>query len=635
MNKFIIPLIISLITTCAIGQEKYWTTTNIADSLLQNANAVYRLNHTTVNILSQDKMKTTKDVVVTVLNKEGNEDGYVYLPYDKDTHINHFSAVIYNAAGKVIDKIKAKDLQDESSSDGISIYNDDRIKYYQHNPLKYPYTIHYKYEVTTSNTAFIRKWVPINYYYASTEKSTFKMTYPSDIKIRTKTLNFKHHHIKKSEKPNEIYYELVGGKAFEYEAYSPSFLEFGPHVKFAANKFHIAGVDGQANNWLEFGQWMQDELLTGRDQLPQETITEVKNLVHGISDPVEKAKLVYDYMQKKTRYISIQIGIGGWKPMLASEVESLRYGDCKALTNYTQALLKAVDVPSNYTIIYAKERRNIDNDLASLQGNHAILMIPTKKDTVWLECTSQKVPFGYLGTFTDDRDALVVTKDGGKIIRTKKYAPEDNLQLINGTVNLLADGSIDADLKIKSSGIQYNDNYSIAYLDSKKKDRYYKKFFREIHNVKINHISMENDENNIEFKEHITFNAQSYASKAGNRLIFRLNALNTNDNIPEKDRNRQQPLEISYGFVDQDDVIITLPEEYDIEALAKNQELSSPFGTYKMTIEKLEGHQIKYTRYLKINQGVFPKEAYDKYRKFRKKINQLDQSKIVLIHKIA
>ncbi len=60
-------------------------------------------------------------------------------------------------------------------------------------------------------------------------------------------------------------------------------------------------------------------------------------------------------MQDKTRYISVQIGIGGWKPMLADDVNKLGYGDCKGLTNYTKALLEAVDVPSYYTLFLVVE----------------------------------------------------------------------------------------------------------------------------------------------------------------------------------------------------------------------------------------------------------------------------------------
>ncbi len=38
-------------------------------------------------------------------------------------------------------------------------------------------------------------------------------------------------------------------------------------------------------------------------------------------------------MQGKTHYISIQVGIGGYQPFLASDVDRLNYGDCKALVN--------------------------------------------------------------------------------------------------------------------------------------------------------------------------------------------------------------------------------------------------------------------------------------------------------------
>jgi len=87
------------------------------------------------------------------------------------------------------------------------------------------------------------------------------------------------------------------------------------------------------------GNWQKENLLKGRRDLSETTIQEVTTLVSKASTNKEKAKLIYQYVQNKTRYISIQLGIGGWKPILASEVDRLGYGDCKALTNYTKALL--------------------------------------------------------------------------------------------------------------------------------------------------------------------------------------------------------------------------------------------------------------------------------------------------------
>lgn len=73
-------------------------------------------------------------------------------------------------------------------------------------------------------------------------------------------------------------------------------------------------------------------------------------------------------MQNKTRYVLISMGIGGWKPMPASEVSKKGYGDCKALTNYMRTLLTAKEgIPSYYAIIYNDDSViNFDKDFPKL-----------------------------------------------------------------------------------------------------------------------------------------------------------------------------------------------------------------------------------------------------------------------------
>ncbi len=603
----------------------------IPDSLKTHANAVIRNENTSIEIISQAKMIIRKEVIITILNKLGKDKSYIQLDYDKHTKINNVSVHIYDALGQEIKKIKQNDFKDVSAVGNGNLYSDNRILYYEYIPVNYPYTIKYEYKITTSNTAFIPDWLPIKYYYTSTQKSIFTLTHPTDIKVYLKEQNLDGYQIKNNPKNNIISYTLKNAKAIEHENLSPIFYDYGPHVKFAINKFHLAGVDGQAENWKEFGKWINDKLLIGRNELPENIKLEIHSLVKETDDKKERARLVYEYMQNKTRYISVQIGIGGWKPMLANEVDKLGYGDCKALTNYTQALLEEADVNSYYTVIYAKRRRNIDNELAAMQGNHAILMVPTKKDTIWLECTSQKSPFGHLGKFTDDRDALVITPEGGKIIHTKKYTNTESKQIINGEYTINQNGNISASAKIKSSGIQYDNHFSIADYDSKEKDTYYKAFFSNINNIKIEKTSCKNDNLNIEFNEEIKFTASNYAVNSGDRMLVRLNAFNVNQNIPKRYRNRKLPLEIQYGFLDIDEVIINLPENYKVESMANNKELTTKFGLYKIEIQTINEQQIKYSRKFLINQGLYTIEDYEKYRKFRKKVNQLDNSKIVLI----
>lgn len=629
-KNYFITLITLLTFSPLFSQNLDLSILTIPDSLKTNANAVIRYDHTNIEMLSASNMTIQKEFAVTILNKHGDTEGKLEIYYDDHRKIKDVEIRVYNALGSEIKKIKKSDFKDVSATGG-SLYTDDRVKYYHHTPLSYPYTIKYTYEISTPNTAFLERWVPINYYYVSTQLSSYTLTHPADIKIKFKENNFKNYNIENNSSVKKLSYTLKNARAIKYEPLSPDFLSYGPSANFAANKFHIAGVSGQAENWEEFGKWEYDNLLSGRQELPESTINEIKVLTKGVESSEKKARLVYDYMQEKTRYVSVQIGVGGWKPMLAEDVDRLGYGDCKALTNYTYSLLKVAGVESYYTSLYAGKRKDIDKDLASMQGNHVILMVPVKKDTVWLECTNQKNPFGYLGKFTDDRDVVISTPEGGKIIHTKSYKNTENKQNIKGECTLDENGHISVKAKIESFGIQYDDNYYISDYDSKEKDSYYKGFFERINNIKITSIDLNNDDINTCFTEDIEFTAANYAVLSGERMLVRLNALNPNGNIPKRIRNRKLPLEIQYGFTDIDEIIINLPKNYAIEAMAGAKVLETKFGNYKMNIEKISEHQLKYSRELLIKQGLYTVSDYEKYRSFRKKINQLDNSKIVLI----
>ncbi|MCK7533460.1 MAG: hypothetical protein MZV63_21720 [Marinilabiliales bacterium] len=89
----------------------------------------------------------------------------------------------------------------------------------------------------------------------------------------------------------------------------------------------------------------------------------------------------------------------------------------------------------------AGEDGTVYKDFVDNQFNHAILCIPLQRDTVWLDCTSQTLPFNYLGDFTDDRYALLITPDGGKMVRTPAFTRKENLTERTGLMFMTTGGS--------------------------------------------------------------------------------------------------------------------------------------------------------------------------------------------------
>jgi len=85
-------------------------------------------------------------------------------------------------------------------------------------------------------------------------------------------------------------------------------------------------------------------------------------------------------MQDHTRYISIQLGIGGWQPFDAAFVQEHGYGDCKALSNYMVALLKTAGITAYSVLIRPGDYRYTFNEsFPSNQFTHVIVCVPFQK----------------------------------------------------------------------------------------------------------------------------------------------------------------------------------------------------------------------------------------------------------------
>ncbi len=621
-----------LIVWVGFSQNVDYSILTLPSHLTDNANAVIRSNDIHVSIVSTSNMVVSEKRVVTVLNKKGDDVVDAFAHYDDDTKIRSLQAIVFNSFGVQIKKIKKNDFKDVSAVSGGTLYSDSRVKYLDYTPIAYPYTIEFISEVNLGSTAFIPRFVPVNDFFVSIENSSYKIDHPEHIIIRKKEFNLEGLDVTSNETNGSISFQVENIPAFKPESYSPAMRNLTPKVYFAANKFSLEGVQAEADNWKDFGKWIYTDLVASAYDLSDETKTMINDLVKDETTTIGKAKKVYQYVQDKTRYISVQVGIGGWKPYSAAYVDRLGYGDCKALTNYTMSLLKAVGVTSNYAVLYAgSSQLSIDKEFASMQGNHAFLTIPNAGEDIWLECTSQKVPFGFIGDFSDDRDVLVVSPEGGQIKHTKKYTTEENSQIIKGSYQLSNEGHLTANFNVCSEGIQYDDKYNIDSYEPRDKDMAYKKRWKYLNNLAIEKTHINNDKDSIQFKETLGFSVLNYSKKAGTRVLFVVNALNRNTHVPKRYRSRTLPVKVKRGFIDSDEVEIILPDGYSIESMPQGKSIDNKFGHYKTEITVKDEKTLLYKREFMVRDGEYPKEDYAAFRGFYKEVSKLDNAKIALI----
>ncbi len=629
MTRFIL-LIAAFFSITTYAQTKY-SLLNVSSELTKNANSVLIDQKIIVDVSVSGKLNFKMHSVRIILNEAGDSHLSARINYDKATKIKKLEAYIYDSFGEELKHYKKKDFVDVSAADGYSIFSDNRVVYLSYTPTTYPYILEFTSEIENNTTLAIPNWYPVNGYAKSTTKSEYILKFDPLNKPRFKTDNLEGFDIAIEENPNEIICTASNIPAFKYERLSPLHSKILPNTSFALNNFTLVGVSGAAKNWEEFGLWMERSILNGVDDIPEATVIEIKNLIKDESTNEAKARIVYNYLQETVRYISVQIGIGGWRPMLASEVDKLSYGDCKALSNYTKTLLDAVGIPSYYTILYSSEmEQSFDKNFSRLQGNHVILGVPDGDKITWLECTSQRVPFGYIGGNNDDRDVLIITPDGGKIAHTKVYPYHENLQDSKINIKINKDGSANTSFNSVSQGLQYGNRFSLKDLDEEDIHEQYKNRWDNINGFNIEEYNLIDNRDSISFTEELKIYIPNYCSKIGNDYLCSVNVFNKSSYVPKRIEDRKNKLHISTEFEDVDVVEITIPDGYGLNELPENKNVESDFGSYSITFKKLSENMIEYQRHIVIKKGTYPKEKYNDYRAFRRSIAKFDKTKIVI-----
>lgn len=632
--KLIIPVVLLIFgmvqpLTSDASEVKY-RFDDIPKSLLKDAKAVVRNEEILVEVNPNGKVVKKVKYAITILNKNGKSNGFFLQTYDKFHKVSDIKFRIFDASGYEINKGEKLEILDYALTPEGSTYYDGRIKAITPESFEYPYTMEYSYTVTYNEIIQYPAWTPVYDYEISVEHSKFTLSVSRQAECRQYEKNIvSKASISQSDENTVSVWELSGIPAYADENFSPPLENITPSISLAPSNVKVEGYEGNLETWQGFGQWI-NKLNLDRDNLSPETTAKIRKLTEDITDPRLKIKAVYEYMQNRTRYISVTVGIGGYQPINAETVDRLAYGDCKALSNYTKALLQAAGIRSCYTLVNSgAENTELLTDFPSTQFNHAILCVPLPEDTIWLECTSQRKPFNYLGISTNDRYALVVDNEGGKLVRTPVLPVEKHLKSRSVNFSLNEGGSGIADVRTVYRGSGY-DAY-VPILTSDQADRK-KMVTRKIHlpNFELDNFTI--TESKTEFPyvtEKLYLTVNNYCTKVGEKMILSLNMMNKLGESPFEADTRKTPVSFIWPVYEIDTVTYTLPQGYTLEKIPAKVILQSDFGKYTTEITKT-GSVIQYVRTFEIYKGVHPVERYNDIVTFFDNVVTFDENKVML-----
>ena len=629
MKHFASIIFLFIALTNSWCKELKYPTNQIPDSLKKNAHAIIRKEIVELEVHSSAKITEKTYTVITVLNENGEDYAWEYLPYDNHINLKNFELNIYNALGVREDKWGKSDLKDVSYDPFGTAYTDTRLLIAKPISNNYPYSVEYIYEYELNHSFFTNKWKPGWQHNLSVEHSSFKLTHPKGYKYQYKESD-PEASIEKTEIEDGVIWEIKNYKATKPEPLSPVKSLYKPMVTVTPIQFNYDEYNGNFLSWKEFGDFIK-QLNKGRDALHPDDVKAITLIMDSKIDTLEIIQALYEYMQNKTRYISIQVGIGSWQPFHAQKVGEDGFGDCKALSNYMKSILNFAGIRSHYSLINAgKYNYYFDTAYVRNNFNHTILCVPVKEDTLWLECTSQTIPFGYVGSFIDNRYTLLITKNGGKLAKTPSYNANQNLISRKIEAKLDQDGNCSTSVSSSYHGLNYSSKHHLGQEDKEEQLKMLYKSF-DIPNFNIHNFTI-NTEGTINpvLTEDIDMELISYASKTGDRLFLPINPVSQMSYVPSKLTERCFDIHKKFAASYIDTVNFHLPDNYKIESLPTIREIENQYGAYSAKIIEND-NQLTYIRSVQINSGIFPANEYNDYRDFFKNIKRNDDLRVVLV----
>lgn len=421
----------------------------IPDSLKTNAHVVVRADDQSLTVYSPSKALHKVHQAFTILDDAGKGRLQFAFISDAFNKLEDADLFLYDAHGALLQHIRQKEM----SIDGYDaeLVTDGKTTFFQVNAPSYPVTL--EIDFTDSYKGMLDyPDFELNNTECAFQEGKYTVTVPKSIGLRYHNRQVSYQPLVSDDgKGNQVYtWKISPTRAIPEEKWTLGGLT--PRVMIAPTQFEMDDYPGEMNNWGQFGKWIYD-LNKPSYSLPPAAVAFYQQMVSGASTDVDKARILYAYLQKNFRYVDIVLGIGGWRSFPAAVTDKKKYGDCKGLSTYMKACLDAVGVKSYTAVINAGPwEAPVDPAFPTNRFNHMILCIPQPKDSIWLECTSNRTDFGVLGTSTENRYALLLTENGGVLVHTPSSRLEGNQTSFNTFVNLAEDGSGKASVAIRTTG---------------------------------------------------------------------------------------------------------------------------------------------------------------------------------------
>jgi len=604
--------------------------------------AVVLLDEQITTVTSDGEIRSTYRKAFRILRPQGRKYGIVTVNFDSETQLSFLKGWSITANNGEYE-VKEKDAV-ESSLSAETLYDDNRRKILQIPGADPGSVIGYEYQQKERSSVLQVVWpfqdeIPVG-------RARFELQLPGNWGY---TAFWSHHPDVQPRTLGQAHWdwELSNVEPMKTEDEMPTWHAIAGHLGICL--IPPSGFAGKSSgDWHDIGVWFSKLAAQSRLSTPQ-IAQKARELTQKEATPRAKVLALATYVQHQVRYVAIEIGIGGYQPHAAAEILKNSYGDCKDKVTVLSALLQAIGFESYYVLINSDRdvlapkfptMRSFDHIILAIRvpedfdqgGIFATVKHPRLGSLLLFDPTSDITPLGYLPPSLQANNALLVTDEGGELIKTPLLVPSCNRVLREAVLQVEESGTLQATVHELRSGPRANTLRDLLLSAPKvERQKVFEKLVLSLHNdAVLTSASIGSmDPSETSFNVTYSFIVPGYAQRLGDVFLLPAMPLGRRENDLMEKGKRSHPIALDYAKSEGEIVDITLPSTLKVDEIPESVSYDYPFATYKATYT-VEGNKVHYSRNLETKEVNIPVERLEDFKALFRNVLRDKRSYIVL-----
>lgn len=389
-------------------------------------------------------------------------------------------------------------------------------------------------------------------------------------------------------------------------------------------------------SWKFIGQWYTD-LAATKAKSDFEVQEIVKDLFKGKPTNLtnlQKAKIIYEYIENNINYLSVEFMQSGLVPQKASRTLSTKLGDCKDLSTLFVAMCKEVGVKANLVLVSTRDNGDNTMLLPSINFNHCIANLQTEGKNYFIELTDTKNSFGAVSSSILNANGLIIAREGENLesnlikintnnrVKNAVYRTNDihfEQKDLFAKVSSLKTGSL-------ASGTRHA-NANISQEDREKglSEALSQDFTNVVKVTSLNYKDLTALSDSLRYN--YGYNVKNEISDVAGMKIFRLpwaEKIASLEFVSSETRNFPFLFWTMFeAEIMQETITLTLPAGKKLLEIPETVNLTSDFADFKM-IYTIKGDKILIYRELIPKKDIIEPKQYTEFRNFFNKVAEAD-----------